>query len=112
MRSKVRMNPMALGITTLLLFPLSIIWPGPVRAQTQDRKQEIQELKDKLQQMDQMMGEVKAKISALESGESAGQPPAPTAPPTVTTTIVARSPEEEEPVGEKTFEIYGHTQLD
>ena len=113
MRSNVRMNRITIGITTLLLFSLSTIWTGPVRAQTQDRKQEIQELKDKLQQLDQTMGEVKARISALEeNGQPTGQPPTATAPATVTTTIVARSPEEEEPVGEKTFEIYGHTMLD
>ena len=113
MRTNVRMNRITIGITTLLLFPISTIWNAPVRAQSQDRKQEIQELKDKLQQLDQTMGEVKARISALEeSGQPAGQQMVPTAPPTVTTTIVARSPEEEEPVGEKTFEIYGHTMLD
>ena len=109
MRPNFRMNWITIGIPTLLLFSLSTIWTGQVRAQSQDRKQEIQELKDKLQQLDQTMGEVKARISALESS----QPTAPTAaPPTVTTTIVARAPEEAEPVGEKTFEIYGHTQLD
>ena len=81
MRTNVRMNRITIGITTLLLFPLSTIWTGSVRAQTQDRKQEIQELKDKLQQLDQTMGEVKARISALEeSGQPAGQPPASTAP--------------------------------
>jgi DcaP outer membrane protein len=108
MRSNFWTNRITIGITTLLLFPFSTIWTGQVRAQSQDRKQEIQELKDKLQQLDQTMGEVKARISALESS----QPTAPTAAPTVTTTIVARAPEEAEPVGEKTFEIYGHTQLD
>jgi hypothetical protein len=112
MRSNFWMKLITIGITTLLLFPLSTIWTGPVRAQTQNRNQEIQELKDKLQQLDQTMGEVRARISALESGQPAAQPTVPIAPATATPPIVARAPEEEEPVGEKTFEIYGHTMLD
>jgi len=113
MRSNLRITWINFSSTTLLLFAMFAVWIQPARAQTQDRKQEIQELKDKLQQLDQTMGEVKARISALEeSGQPAGQQTIRTAPPTVTTTIVARSPEEQEPVGEKTFEIYGHTQLD
>lgn len=49
---------------------LSVMWGQPAKAQSQDtRKQDIQELKDKLQQLEQMMGEVKGKITVLE-----GQP--------------------------------------
>jgi hypothetical protein len=74
-------------IITLFLCALSPLSIEPARAQSQDREQEIQKLKDKLQQVDQMMGEVMAQIKALEqSGKPAGQQPAPTAP----STIVAR----------------------
>ena len=46
------------------LFTVVAVWSRPVtaqpaQAQSQDRQQEIQQLKDKLQQMNQMMGEVK-----------------------------------------------------
>ena len=52
---------------TLLLFVLSVTWIQPARAQSDDeRKQDIQQLKDKLQQMDQMMNEVRGQISTLE----------------------------------------------
>ena len=52
---------------TLLLFVLSVTWIQPARAQSDDeRKQDIQQLKDKLQQMDQMMNEVRGEISTLE----------------------------------------------
>ena len=109
MRSSLRMIWKNFTIITLVLSALSPLSIERARAQSQDREQEIQKLKDKLQQMDQMMGEVKAQITALEqSTPPAGQPPA----KTTTVTIVARAPEEEEPVGEKTFEIYGHVMLD
>jgi cell division protein FtsB len=55
--------------TALMLFALSAIWIQPVAAQSQDgQKQDIQQLKDKLQQLDQMMSEVKGEIRALEDG--------------------------------------------
>lgn len=109
MRSSLQTTWKNFVIITLFLSVLSPFSIEPARAQSQDREQEIQKLKDKLQQMDQMMGEVKAQIRALEqSSLPVGQQPATTAPPT----IAARATEEEEPVGEKTFEIYGHVMLD
>ena len=52
---------------------ISVIWVQPAQAQSQDtRAQDIQQLKDKLQQLEQMMGEVKGKITVLE-----GQPGTP-----------------------------------
>src|SRR5271154_717928 len=49
-----------------LLF-ISVIWVQPAQAQSQDtRTQDIQQLKDKLQQLEQMMGEVRERITVLE----------------------------------------------
>jgi len=54
-------------IAVLFIF---VIWVRPVQAQSQDAQtQDIQQLKDKLQQLELMMGEVKGQITALE-----GQP--------------------------------------
>jgi hypothetical protein len=51
---------------------LSVIWVQPARAQSQDaRTQDIQQLKDKLQQLEQMMGDVKGRIAALEGSPGA-----------------------------------------
>jgi len=63
--------------TALLLFALSTVWIQPARAQSQDsQKQEIQQLKNKLQQLDQMMTEVKGEIRALEGTQVAPVAPA------------------------------------
>jgi hypothetical protein len=48
----------------------------PAQAQSQDRQKEIQQLKDELQQMEQTMGEVKARIDALETAPSPSAAPA------------------------------------
>ncbi len=54
-------------VLSLLVFAHSAIWVEPARAQTKaNQEQDIQQLKDKLQQLDQMMEEVRAEISALE----------------------------------------------
>jgi hypothetical protein len=95
---------------TLLLFALFAICIQPARAQSQERQHEIQQLKDKLQQLDQMMGEVKAELNALERegaqpGPSAPPPPPAAAPP-------AAAPAEAKKESEGTFNIYGHVQLD
>jgi len=97
-------------VITLLLCALSLLSIESARAQSQDREQEIQKLKDKLQQMDQMMGEVKAQISALER-----QQPSPSPTPGAVSTpppTSARSAEAEKKESEGTFDIYGHVQLD
>ena len=68
----------------LLLFALCAIWMEPARAQTKDgQQQDIQQLKDKLQQMDQMMEEVRAEITAMElQGQKNGLASTPTPGPT------------------------------
>lgn len=71
----------------LVLFIASAMWVQPVRAQSQDnRQQEIQQLKDKLEQLDQMMRDAKDQLDALEAERPpAGAPPA-TRPGTVAAT--------------------------
>src|SRR3984885_4609659 len=119
----------------LLVFALSAIWVEPARAQTKDgQQQDIQQLKDKLQQMDQMMEEVKAEITALElQGQQHALASTPTPGPTqakqkpaqpeplVGIAVEATSPQPQmDPVpleGEITepmdsFNIYGFTMLD
>src|SRR5271169_2659377 len=84
MRSNLQITKKIIISAALLLFSLSAIWIQPARAQSQDeRKQDIQDLKDKLQQLEQMMNEVKGEINGLEStsqtpaiAPAAGQNPA------------------------------------
>lgn len=52
----------------LLFFVISPIWTKPIQAQAQNtRQQDVQQLKDKLQQLEQSMQEVKEEINALET---------------------------------------------
>ncbi len=68
MRSNLKNARNKASLITVLF--ISVIWVHPAQAQSQDtRTQDIQQLKDKLQQLEQMMGEVKGKITVLE-----GQP--------------------------------------
>ena len=61
----------------LMLFALSAIWIQPAAAQSEDgQKQDIQQLKDKLQQLDQMMSEVKGEMRALEDAQGPPVSPA------------------------------------
>jgi cell division protein FtsB len=65
-----------ISATALLLFAFSAIWIQSAAAQSQDqRNADIEQLKNKLQQLDQMMTEVKGEIKALE-----GTPVPPAAP--------------------------------
>jgi DcaP outer membrane protein len=73
MRSNLRITWRRISSAGLLLCAFSAIGMQPVRAQSQDaQKQDIQQLKDKLQQLDQMMNEVRGEIHALEAQQ---QPP-------------------------------------
>jgi len=75
----------ALRVTRKAVFLFAVlttaaVWSSvtaqPAQAQSQDRQQEIQQLKDELQQMEQTMGEVKARINALETAPSPSAAPA------------------------------------
>src|SRR5271170_158200 len=75
-RPRVGVSMKTITSTALLLFALSTIWIQPAAAQSQDeQKQDIQQLKDKLQQLDQMMNEVRGEIRSLEGAQ--GPPVAP-----------------------------------
>lgn len=91
----------------LLLSALFLVSMLPAQTQSPERKQDIQQLKDKLQQLDQMMGEVKAKINELEQEEQKAIPAPPAPPPPV---AVAAETKKQAPEG--TFNIYGHVMLD
>ena len=67
MRSNLRITGKHIGATAQILILLSAIGSQPLRAQSQDRQQDIQQLKDELQQLDQKMDDIKAKINALET---------------------------------------------
>jgi len=106
------------NFTTVMLFlsVLSTLSIEPARAQSPDREQEIQNLKDKLQQMDQMMGEVKAQIKALEQRPSVTVAPAPAQVPAQ---VVAQKPKDqvvplESQITEEknSLDIYGFAMLD
>ena len=104
MRANVLGNRTTIG-PALLIISLLSIWSGPLQAQSQNRTQDIQQLKDKLQQLDQMMGEVKAQINALERESAQPSPSAP--PPPASAPVEAKKKE-----SESTFSVYGHVQLD
>ena len=81
--------------TALLLFALSTVWIQRARAQTKDgQKQEIQQLKNKLQQLDQMMERGQGRRSARWRGtQHAPVAPAPgTDPSEGQKTVHSRSP--------------------
>ncbi len=71
MRSNFGITCKTISSTALLLWAVSTIWIQPARAQSSSgQQQEIQQLKDKLQQLDQMMSEVKGQINDLEGAAS------------------------------------------
>ncbi len=76
MRSQCRKS---ISLSATLLLVIMCAWSSqPARAQSQDtRQQEVQQLKDKLQQLDQTMREIQGEITGLENGaQSAPSPPA------------------------------------
>jgi len=101
-------------LATLLLLALSIGCTQPARAQsTNPRDQEIQQLKDKLQQLEQMMNDVRSEINALErkstQPEAATTPAAAAPPPAVTVTATV---EEKKPEAKGSLNIYGLVMVD
>jgi len=104
MRSNHPINCRAISSTALLILALSVIWVQPARAQSQGaQQQDIQQLRDKLQQLDQMMNEVKAEIGALEGQKQTPGVPPPAMPPPVTG---------KKTNAEGTLDLYGYVMLD
>jgi hypothetical protein len=70
MRLNPRITWRQISSAVLSLSVFSAVWIQPTRAQSQDsRQQDIQQLKDKLEQLDQMMKEVREELTALEGAE-------------------------------------------
>ncbi len=116
MRSNLRIIWKHFSAATLLVFSLSAIWIQPAQAQSQSQQQEIQQLKDKLQQLDQTMSEVRAQIKTLEQRPSVTVAPAPAQVPAP---VVAEKPKDQavplegQITEEKnTLDIYGFAMLD
>lgn len=103
-------NPRA---TKLLLCALFILCNLPIGAQSQDRQREIQQLKDKLQQLDQMMGEVKAELNALEREGAQPKPVTPLPPPSAAAATPPAAPvEAQKKTSEGSFDIFGFVMMD
>src|SRR5262245_1462082 len=117
--------PRLLGLTFTLLAVWSIQGESCF-AQTQDTTKpspEVQQLRDRLQQLEQTVMELKGQLSALEEAKKNPAPKiveATYSPVTPTTTSpVAETPAAEVPApkpqdakGESTFEIYGFAMMD
>jgi hypothetical protein len=104
------------SVSLIALFFLSTIWMPPVQAQSQDtRAQDIQQLKDKLQQLEQMMGEVKGEITALEAqpgkSSAAGVQEGQSTPAVPAAVANAAQAEPPEPKG-TAMDIYGFAMMD
>jgi cell division protein FtsB len=83
MRSDPRITRKKIGSTGFLLFILYAIWIQHASAQSpNDQKREIEQLKDKLEQLDQMMKEIRGEISALENQRQDPAVPPSAVPPT------------------------------
>jgi hypothetical protein len=122
------------NISLIALLFLAVVWIPPVQAQSQNtRTQDIQQLKDKLQQLEQMMGEVKGQITALENqpgvrDSTTGVGESKSAPSNTLHSSVVTSPDnhgigtaspppsaqadEKKPGTESTIDIYGYAQMD
>ena len=98
------------GAATLLLFALTL-GIQPAQAQSPDRQREIQQLKEKLQQLDQMMGEVRTELNTLErEGQPSNLSPSPAPVPAAAAAPAAAAPVKKE--SESTFNVYGFVMLD
>jgi hypothetical protein len=108
-----RLAGFALVLITLLAVPAS-----SVMAQTQgstSQKTEVELLKERLQQLEQTVEELKSQIDAVESSKKA-TPAAVgenvSAPAEIAPTTAAAKPPQDSEKGESTFEIYGFAMLD
>jgi DcaP outer membrane protein len=96
MRSNLWISRRLIGSAALLLVALSAVSVEPARAQSADgQEQDLQQLKDKLQRLDQMMEEVRAEMSALELK---GQQHAPVSALTPSPTQAKQNPGQPQPL--------------
>lgn len=98
----------------LLFLTLFLICPKLAPAQTPNtRDQQIQQLKDKLQQLEQMMNDVRSEINAIQ--KEGNQPASATAPAEVAqppAVAVATPTEEKKPEAKGSLNIYGFVMVD
>ena len=104
----------SLVLTTLFLFQSS-----SALAQTQDppkQTPEVEELKQRLQQLEQTVLELKGQITAIEDAKKHNPAPAIVeanySEPAAATTAAAPPAKPQNSQGESTFEIYGFAMLD
>jgi len=123
MRCDLRVTRKAVALLAILI--LSVVWSKPAAAQQDAQtQQDVQQLKAKLQQLEQMMGEVKDQINSLEnqpsetlaSAVNASIDPHPTAhaaPALAPTPIGGRGqPDQKKSVSDTTMDIYGFAMMD
>jgi hypothetical protein len=114
--SRKRYSNFALALAALLFFLGSPVFAQTQESSTSTPPAEVEQLKKRLQQLEQTVVELKGQIDALETkkqnpspaivdakySETAAPPPTGTAP----------DPSAKAPQGESTFEIYGFAMLD
>ena len=98
-------------ITTFLLLPSVSLLQAQ---EPQKPNAEVQQLKERLQQLEQTVMELKSQITAAEEARKAAPPAIITAdyspPPAPATTAAAKPPQDKK--GESSFEVYGFAMLD
>ena len=117
MKRKAQLNLKGAVGFVLSLIVLLAVQVSPVAAQAQDapkQKTEAEQLKDRLQQLEQTVLELKGQLEALEDNQRNPQAKIVDAVYTTpaTTTAVAPKPQDGEKKGESTFTIYGFAMLD
>lgn len=111
---------------SLLIIGFLLIWPPAQSAQTQEPQKpssEVQQLKERLQQLEQTVVELKTKLESIEAAKKTpdvaiGEKTAETVNAPVTEAVAtgtrpaAPAKSDDEPKGESTFQIYGFAMLD
>ena len=100
------------------LIALLLVHESPTVAQTQTtttQKSEVEQLKDRLQQLEQTVLELKGQINAAEESRKNPTPvvmDATYTPATTSTAAAAKPAQDSDKKGESTFEVYGFAMLD
>jgi hypothetical protein len=98
-------------------FALALNCADATRAQGQGSAPEVQQLKDRLKQLEQTVDELKAQLLAIEAARNSSQSATGEKAGTVVTSApaatdaAAAKPKPDEPTGESTFTIYGFAML-
>jgi outer membrane murein-binding lipoprotein Lpp len=106
------------GLRSLvILIALSLFPAASVLAQTQEPAKpasDVEQLKQRVQQLEQIVSELKGQINAIEDTKAKSPAPATIIDATYSqpTTTPAAPPKQQDGKGESTFEIYGFAMLD